>query len=341
VSHFIEIGTAILLALPLFLASTLFFDLVHWALHRMLRSRFRLLRGLAWPHSVHHAWLDAHLEIRWENQRRNIWCHLVLEYLTQVTFSGLLLIVVPQRFVVATLVLQTLVFALLLRERGLDLNHRPIAMLDAYPPMFLCPPTYHALHHVYPDAYFSAYLKLVDYVVGSGAWLRGRRFLMHRPGASAFGRALRDRLQSEIGAEVPEVAEPDEASLASTDVLVLCDASVEVRLVEAYVRATRTRKLPPEVWCVHREPVDATARHYYRDVRVTYRTLVVPHAADERLARSAARIALFFLRRGFNYVPTTLGLSAIAGFWRFRRTAAARPEGAPRVRSRAELAAAA
>jgi hypothetical protein len=93
---------------------------------------------------------------------------------------------------------------------------------------------------------------------------------------------------------------------------------------------------------VHARPDDGLARHYYRDVRVLYRTIVLPPSAatDEVRARSAAQAALFFIRRGFNYVPTSFALEAVRDFRRFRRLAPQPPAGVPRVHARAELLAA-
>jgi hypothetical protein len=317
------------------------FDAVHWLLHRMLRSRWRALRALAWPHGVHHQWLDAQLRIRWENQRRNVYCHLVPEYLTQLAFSAALLPLLPAGPVVACALLQTAIFIGLLSYRGLDINHRPIEILDAYRPSWVCPPAYHALHHVYPDAHFSAYTKLVDFLVGSAAWLPGRHYAL--TGADTpLGRALASELERVGAAEVRASSQPAEAARADLDVLVLCaPGPAEVDFVEALIAATRGRQLPPEVWAVHERADDATARHYVRDVRVSYRTLVVPGAADlgARAARRAARRILFLVRRGLHFVPGSCGAGALVQLLRFQRTRPLRPPGAGAGRSRAALAA--
>ncbi len=329
----------LLLAIPLWIVGTVVFDAVHWALHLMLGSRWRLLRGLAWPHGVHHQWLDRELRIHPENQRRNVFCHLVPEYLTQLAFSGLLLRVLPTGPVVACALLQTGVFLYLLSQRGLDINHRPIEILDAYVPSALCPPAYHALHHVYPDAHFSAYTKLVDWVVGGGAQIAGRRYALVGAG-TPFGAALRQELGRAGAARIDDVAIPSEAARSDLDVLVLCDANApRVDFVEAFVAATRARQLPPEVWAVAAGAGDATSRHYVRDVRVSYRAIVAP--ADGILDARAARASLFWIRRGLHFVPTSRGLPAWRSVRRFRRTRPQRPEGVPRVRSRAALAASA
>jgi hypothetical protein len=294
----LEVVRALLLGLPLWIAGVHFFDGVHWVLHRMMRSRWGLLRVLSRPHVMHHRWLDPSLSTRWEYQHRNLWGHIVLEYVTQLVFSALLLLVLPTGVVAACVLYQTLLFAYILSERGLDVNHRAIEMLDAYRPSFLAMPAYHALHHVYPDAYFSAYSKLVDYVIGGGVYLRGRRIAML--GAdSAFGRALRERLQAESTDSIRELEGPDSTVLEEIDVLVLCDPDLDrLEAVERFIRATRQRQLPPEVWAVQREAADGLARHYYRDLRVTYRALhVAPDALDDPTrARRAARTALFCIR---------------------------------------------
>ena len=79
---------SLVLGALLWVLGTVVFDTVHWILHGMLRSRWALLRALAWPHAVHHQWIDRELRVVWENQRRNVFCHIVPEFLTQLAFSG-------------------------------------------------------------------------------------------------------------------------------------------------------------------------------------------------------------------------------------------------------------
>jgi hypothetical protein len=96
------------------------------------------------------------------------------------------------------------------------------------------------------------------------------------------------------------------------------------------------------VWAVHEQAADPVAQRFYADARVLYRTLVVPGTAtiDAAGGRRAARTALFFVRRGFNYVPTAIGLHARRDFRRFRRGTPARPRGVAPDRTRTRLAAA-
>jgi hypothetical protein len=187
--------------------------------------------------------------------------------------------------------------------RGLDRNHRPIRLLDAYAPGLHTPPAYHALHHAHPDAYFSAYTKGVDLLARSGAQLRGRRFAIR--GGDAFADALAAILRREGAGDVIHPVEGEVAELADLDVLVLCDPAEAVQEIEAFVHATRERLLPPEVWVAHPRGDDPTARHYHRDVRVSYRTLVVTpeQRRDPTTARHAARRLVGRIRRGAHFVP--------------------------------------
>ena len=334
-----EVALAILLGPPLWLLGAIGFDAVHWGLHRMLRSRSRWLRGLAWPHAVHHQWIDRELAVHRELRRSNLWCHIVPEYLTQAGFAALLLVWLPPVFAAVVFALQTGVFLGVLRAGGLDRNHRPVRLLDAYRPGPWTPPAYHALHHVYPDAYFSAYTKAVDALVAGAAQLAGRRFAVCAGSSDAFATALAHEL-ARHGAQVVKTAElPGEPALSELDALVLCDPGTDrVAAVEACVRATRERQLPPEVWALHTGPDDGTARHYHDDVRVSHRTLrLAPEERhDDVRARRAARVVVDRIRRGAHFVPSAHAPRALIEWLRFRRAAARRPEAAGRLRHRVD-----
>jgi hypothetical protein len=325
---------AIVLGPLLWLAGAVFFDGVHWVLHLMLRSRRAWLRRLAWPHGVHHAWIDRDLETHLDLRRTNVWCHIVPEYATQLVFTAGVAWLLPWPFAAVLFGLQTVVFLGILSAGGQDLNHRPAARIDAHPPGWLTPPSYHALHHAFPDAHFSAYTKLVDRLVGGGAQIAGRRFAF-AGGDSAFGRALRTEVER-LGGRV-QAGSSGPSQLAGTDVLVLLDPAVALDgPVEAFVEATRERRLPPEVWAVRGSADDALARHYVRDVRVTLRVLYAPDPALG--GAGAARRALSRIRRDAHFVAVgePLGLAALR---RFRRTRPRAPAGVPAVRHRLELAA--
>jgi hypothetical protein len=289
---------------------------------------------------VHHVWLDSDLRTRMENQRANIWCHIVPEYLTQLAFCAPLLLLLPSVSVLTCMFAQTVIFLLVLRQRGLDINHRPIDVLDAHRPSWVAPPPYHALHHVWPDTHYAAYTKLVDWVVGGGLRLRGRSVGL-AGGDTPFGRALAKLIARDEPAALRSLSGPDDPALAQVELLIVCDPSEnETTWIENLIHLTRQRQLPPEAWAVHTRPESGVARHYYRDVRVIYRMISAREAdlRDARSASRAARTALFFARHAFRYIPASA--AALAGYFRFRATAPTRPIEALEVGHRRELRAA-
>jgi hypothetical protein len=311
------------------------FDAVHYLLHVMLRSRSRLVRALAWPHAVHHRWLDDTLTIRWEHQTANVFCHLVPEYLTQLAFTLIAALVVPTPVAMGCAALQTAIFVGLLSYRGLDVNHRGVTFLDAHKPSPFALPAYHALHHVHPDAYFSAYGKLVDWLVAGGTHLHGRRVALAGP-LDTFGHALRAVLEA-TGARVVVPAETS----ADLDVLVLLDPMTSVDApIEGFIAATRTHLVPPEVWTVRTGPHDRLARHYQDDVRVVHRTVLVPSTvfSDDVAAARAARTIVRRIRRGAFVVALGTVRERRRSVATFRRTRPVRPLGIVPVPSRAAAA---
>jgi len=314
------------------------FDGVHWLLHRMLRSRWRLLRALAYPHAVHHQWIDRRLETHWDRQWANVWCHIVPEYLTQLVFTAGVALLLPLPFAVVLLVLQTVVFLYILRGRGRDLNHRPPARIDAHPPGATTPPSYHLLHHVWPGAHFSAYTKVVDWIVGGGAQIADRTYRWNDP-VSVFSRALQAEVERSGGRRAAD------GTSAAADVVVLTDTEAELAAsVEPLIEATRNRQLPPEVWALRRIVEDPTARHYLRDPRVCLRVVIVPDRAasgavseevEQALATRAARRALFWIRRDAHCIAAgrRFGWGTVR---RFRRARPQPPATAALVRHRIE-----
>lgn len=329
----LELLCASVAVVGLFLASTVFFDVVHLVLHRMLGSRSALLRAIASPHGVHHRWIDRELRVHWSMQTANVWCHLVLEYLTQLAFTAVLALALPRGIVLGVAALQTLVFLMLLRDRGLDVNHRPQSIVEVARPMFFCPPAYHAQHHAHPDAFFSSYVKALDAAIGTALDLRPQRVALVG-GRSVFGRALRDRLRGVGARDVIDLDTADDRRAADVDVLVLCrpvpDLAAEV---EAYLRRAGRHQLPPEVWALVPETDVSVARHYYGDRRLLFRPLLVPDRADDASLARAARLSFFFIVRGA-HLPRTRW----RGFPRRRFLASepVRPGGVPKVRSRAD-----
>jgi hypothetical protein len=115
-----------------------------------------------------------------------------------------------------------------------------------------------------------------------------------------------------------------------------------IELIDLFIQVGRGRLLPPEVWAVGSEiewtgdlgmksvrdyaltkrAYAAAARAYYRDDALTYRH-IVPSAFTSRMGRGlmsaqlAVAISLFFIRRGFRYVPVTYTTFALWNYISF------------------------
>jgi len=114
-------------------------------------------------------------------------------------------------------------------------------------------------------------------------------------------------------------------------------------LTELFTEIGRTRLAPPEVWALGSEvefhgdmgmdelkaysaskrAYALRARDYYRSDALIYRH-IVPSSFTSAMGKgamsadTAVRIALFFVRRGFRYVPVTLTGLAVLNYFRFR-----------------------
>ncbi len=243
------------IGIPLvFLASTIAFDIVHWALHRAHGSRIAALDWAGSLHATHHAFLDSQLRVHDDLIGANIRRHVIPEFLTQAAFSALLLAVcwvvpiVPSTVVVGAFAIQVIVFVMILRERGLDVNHRGHEKLDAFRDSTFCMPEYHALHHVHASAHFSSWIKVLDRVLGTGLALDGRRIAFVGDGGAEVS-ALRSRLEKagvnpvdieRTGCDRPEIL------VAAGDL----SAPGTAATVRAFIDGAEAERLPSELWWV-------------------------------------------------------------------------------------------
>jgi hypothetical protein len=154
-----------------------------------------------------------------------------------------------------------------LKEEGIDYNHMAMDRLSGQVSLWKVNPSYHALHHIFPDNFYSSYVNIFDLMFGTTCKIRKRRFLV--TGASgAFGGALVARLK-DMGAIVEtakhgvDFAAGDygrmREKLARADVLVLAHGSKEedcwnanfrtpVDLTDMFIEIGKSRLIPPEVW---------------------------------------------------------------------------------------------
>ncbi len=353
----------------LFLLSTFVFDVVHWLLHVFARSRLRALRAIGSLHETHHRFLPRDLRVRDELIPANLRHHVIPEYLTHLAVSAAWLWLAPLPVVLGAVAIQTATVAYILSQRGQDVNHRSREQVRAYAPSYLCAPSYHALHHAHPDAHYAAYLKTFDHLMGTGTSLAGRSVALvgaDTPLGAALAAALRRHAVSAL-VEIGAARSGDALELEGSDIVVLLHGAVNPALgsgaaaerIERFAERAKARRLPAELWAAGSElelagagrgdPARAAraaaarefalrARSFYADRRFLYRHLVLPEPAGPRgfgqlSPRAAARMALFFVRRGFRYVPVSATGLAFANYLRFRYALAAEP--GPRLAPRA------
>jgi hypothetical protein len=345
-----------------FIASTALFDILHYLLHRWGKSSNPLLRLFASWHWVHHAFLDRKMRVHTDLTFKNVWFHILPEYLTSMAGTVIFLVVFPWPPIAALAVLRTVMLGMTIKEEGMDANHMARQRISGRQGLLWVGPDYHAMHHIYPENFYSSFSNVFDLVFGTTCQISGRRFLI--TGASgAFGSAIRQRIEKLGG--IVETAKsgvdfgpgdyaPIEDKLKAADVLILSHGAKTdncwnanyvtfVDLIDRFIATGKDRLVPPEVWALGSEAeihgdfgmasmVDYTAskrafakhaRGYYQNADVIYRH-IVPSAFTSAMgpgpmsAATAARIALFFIRRGFCYVPVTFTTLAFWNYFRFR-----------------------
>lgn len=369
---FQDVVTGLWQAALIFALARLIFDAVHWLLHRWGRSRVSLFRMFARWHWVHHAFLDRRMQVHPNLTRRNIVYHIIPEYLTSMAGTAVFLLVFPWQPVLGVAVLQTWFLFDAIRREGADINHMAMDRVNGQQSLVWIRPSYHAMHHINPDNFYSSFFNIFDMLFGRSCQIDGRKIAV--TGASgAFGSALVRRLEK-MGAEVRTLkhgvdfapGEPQRARavLEWAEVLVLAHGARHVdcynanhrtfvELIDLFTEIGRGRLVPPEVWALGSEAelhgdlgieslrdyagskraFAAQARRYYRSPDLIYRH-IVPASFKSAMgpglmsAGAAVAIALFFIRRGFRYVPVTYTTMAYWNYFRFRFGGSGAPAGA-------------
>lgn len=325
----------------LYFTGSLFFDVAHYFLHKFSKSRYWIIRRIGYLHEVHHLYFNRRLKFNDRYLWQNMICELPLElscqlfgtwmgYLAAQTFSltgSNLLSQELFHLVLSFEVIRSLVVAIL---EGRDSNHQSYsAVVPKDPNSFLVGPEYHALHHVDPSAYISSSFRVFDWFLGTSYTLRSRRITMvglSRDFREAMAKELQSKESVNCIREVSYDADHEKviASLANTDVVIIgsegasCETTVKIiELFKQHYKARPGTLLLPELWYIDSQTTrpfspsgeisfNDRSRMYYEAEDILYRHVALSGFPSKSLGPdSAAKVMLWWIRRGARYIPIT------------------------------------
>ncbi|CAI7608087.1 unnamed protein product [Penicillium glandicola] len=189
------------------LLCSLFFDVVHYMLHRSNKSSHPLLRRLARIHRFHHLYFTRLMQFDdkylWQNMTQALPLELGLQilgtalgYAFATLVTSISVVWITQGHLWSMIGIQILKTAFVMLANGRDSNHLVYKTAPKDPNWIFAGPEYHALHHVYPDRYIGSFIKLFDWIRGTAYSFRGKRFVV-TGGSGAFGQAIVAELERE------------------------------------------------------------------------------------------------------------------------------------------------
>jgi monoglucosyldiacylglycerol epimerase len=259
-------------AVVAFLISTIVYDVLHYIFHLCIKSNNKLLKLIGHWHNIHHRFFPATLNIHIEWTKQNLIQHVLLEYLTQIIVTLLLLLFLNSVAIFLALFFESFLFLLVCYWRGVDFHHRSYSILPSHRGGFFVSASYHALHHIYPNNYYSGYVKILDYILGSGMQLKGKKIAL--TGANgALGSNIKILLEKE-GAIISTIKfgvdyhygdyEKLKILLADIDILFLCHGSKYdnaqqancdsfIQIINTFINVRKRELIPLEIWGVGSE----------------------------------------------------------------------------------------
>lgn len=348
-------------AIAAYLIGSFILDIAHYLLHKFAESPHKRLKKIGAIHTAHHRFYTSALTFQDEYAKQNILQHVLFEYLVQLASIVACIIFFDPLAIVFAALFQTGIFIGVCCCNGKDAHHKTYETLPAYRGGIFVTAEYHALHHRHPKKFFSSNIKLLDYILGTGIYLKDKQIAM--TGASgALGRHMKKLLEKE-GAIVTcfkfgvdyhyDHYEKLKEPLAKADILFLCHGSKYedaqqancnsyVDIITLFKQVKKKSIDPLEVWGVGSEiechpcfgikkikvyakskrSYAKHARNYFRDTDILYRHLVhssfiSPMGPGLMTASFAAKVTMFFIKRGFKYVPVSYTGFAFINYLRF------------------------
>ncbi|KEQ79404.1 hypothetical protein M438DRAFT_339801 [Aureobasidium pullulans EXF-150] len=259
-----------------YFSGTLFFDIIHFLLHKCARSRIRLLRQISKVHSVHHWYFDRHLHYNEKYRILNALTNLPLELSCQLVGSWLSeralswILQRDQREFATTILHLTLIIefirvVVVIYLGGRDTSHISFHSVPKDRDWILVGPEYHSLHHMYPDQFMSSLFRLFDWTLGTSSTLKNKRITMTGVNG-AFGAALKKELKSDGVESIKALRygvdffDDDSVSaeciktLRDTDILILAHG---LRYGDVMKANYETSRRLVELFAQHRKPLES------------------------------------------------------------------------------------
>ncbi len=167
-----------------FLIGTIVFDVFHYFFHLLLKSKHKFLRSIGSLHTAHHRFLNSQLKIDREWVKKNFYQHLLIEYGIKISAISACFLFLSHISVWIAIIFETIIFTNATYNRGIDARHKSYSILPSYLGGFLVTKYYHALHHVYPNYFFSSYFKILDFILGSAQPINGKRIALTEMGST-------------------------------------------------------------------------------------------------------------------------------------------------------------
>lgn len=300
-------------SITIFLIATVIFDCCHYLFHVFLRSKNKYLQMLGKLHLYHHRFYTHDLQYHSEWHFQNLYISVLLEYVIEFVIIACGFFFFNFYAVILSLLFLFSLLIYVWYVQGKDLHHQTYKQLPAYRAGFFVNGAYHALHHIYPNRFFSSYIKLFDFIFGTAHTFQGKTIAL--TGASgALGSNMKRLLEKEGATIIPLKYGIDYnyddyhgllSSFARADILCLCHGTKYedtqkancdsfISMIELFKSVNQSKQSPLEVWGVGSEiechpcfgikklypyahskrTFARKARVYFRDPNFMYRHIV-------------------------------------------------------------------
>ena len=239
------------------------FDCLHFIFHRYSLS----------IHKVHHDFFSSSLTVQKECFFRNLVQHVLLEFLVKLFISMIFLFFIAWQVIAFAVAIEVVIFFYVVYCQGEDFNHQTINNLKRFALRPYVSASYHAMHHIYPEQFFSSYHPLFDFLFGTACPIKNRSFII-TGSQGALGQAFVKQL-TKLGAKILEPLPNSDAwnntnleslmeSLKNCDVLVLAHGSKysntlennyisQKYLIDKFIELKQGSHFLPEIWGVGSE----------------------------------------------------------------------------------------